>query len=281
MIPAATRPGAVRLQVADLARSVAFYETVLGLRVHMRRAGLAVLGADGGEAVVQLVERAGARRAPRSGLLGLFHVAYLLPERAALGRFLRHVTDLGVPTGSSDHLVSEAIYLSDPDGLGIEVYADRPRATWIHEGGELAMATEPLDVRALMKAAGEAPWAGAPAGTVVGHVHLHVGDIDQAASFYRDSLGLEPTVTGYPGALFLSAGGYHHHLGLNTWASSAPPAGPEDARLLDWELRLPTVADAGDAVARLELAGHTARREGTSWLVPDPWGTALRISAGA
>jgi catechol 2,3-dioxygenase len=278
MLPPATHPGAVRLQVADLARSLAFYEGVLGLRVHEQHAGAAVLGAAGGASIVELVERAGARRPPRAGLLGLFHVAYLLPDRAALGRFLRHVASLGIPTGMSDHLVSEAIYLSDPDGLGVEVYADRPRASWRFSGRQLVMATEPLDAHGLLAAAGDAPWAGAPPGTTVGHVHLHVGDLEEASAFYGDALGLEPTVWDYPGALFLSAGGYHHHLGLNTWASGSPPAGPDDARLLDWELVLPTPADALAASDRLAAAGHSVVREGAGWLADDPWGTRVRLT---
>lgn len=280
-LPAATRLGRVRLQVADLGRSLGFYEGVLGLRVLDRDAGRATLGAQGEERpLVELREKPGARPVPQHGRLGLYHVAYLLPDRAALGRFVRHLAGLGQRVGSADHLVSEALYLSDPDGLGVEVYADRPRERWRLDGRQIAMATDPLDVQALVAAAGEDAWAGAPAGASVGHVHLHVGDLDRAAAFYHAGLGLDKIVWGYPGALFLSAGGYHHHLGTNVWAAGAPPAGEDDARLLDWTLVLPDASDVEAATESLAAAGYRAddaHRPGTR-RVADPWGTALRLS---
>ncbi|HLT47003.1 MAG TPA: VOC family protein [Rubricoccaceae bacterium] len=274
-LPDATRLGRVRLQVADLARSLDFYEGVLSFRVLDRAGGTAALGADA--PLVELVEKPGVRPVPRRGLLGLFHVAYLLPERAALGRFVRHVAEAGVPVGMSDHLVSEAVYLTDPDGLGIEVYADRPRAAWRRDGRQIAMATNPLDVRSLIEAAGDAPWTGAPAGTVVGHVHLHVGDLGRAAGFYHAALGLDKVVWDYPGALFLSAGGYHHHLGLNTWATGAPPAGEDDAQLLEWTVVVPTAEDAEAAERSVEAAGYPVARDERGWRAEDPWGTPLRV----
>ena len=145
--------------------------------------------------------------------LGLYHFAILLPDRAALGRFLAHLASTGTHVGSADHLVSEALYLRDPDGLGIEVYRDRPRSEWRSVNGELAMAVDPLDTAGVLAAGKDEPWTGMPRGTVMGHVHLHVGDIDTASRFYHDALGLDRMVWSYPGALFLSAGGYHHHLG--------------------------------------------------------------------
>lgn len=277
-LPAQTRLGPVRLQVADLALALAFYGGVLGLRVLDRPGGRTVLGTADGEApLVELVERPGAGPVPRRGLLGLFHVAFLLPDRAALGRFVRHLTEAGVPVGMSDHLVSEALYLTDPDGLGIEVYADRPRDAWRQDGREIAMATIPLDARGLVQAAGDMPWTGAPAGTIVGHVHLHVGDLDRAAAFYHEALGFDKVVWSYPGALFLSAGGYHHHLGTNTWAAGAPPAGEGDARLLEWTLVVPRAEDAEAAARSVEAAGHPVVRDGGGWRAADPWGTPLRI----
>ena len=277
-LPATTRLGQVRLQVADLARSLAFYEGVLGLRVLGHPGDTVVLGTHGGDwPLVELVERPGARPVPRRGLLRLFHVAFLLPERASLGRFVRHLAEAGVQPGMSDHLVSEALYLTDPDGLGIEVYADRPRETWRYDGGQIAMATEPLDVRDLMLAVGDAPWTGIPAGTVVGHVHLHVGDLGRAAAFYHEALGFDKVVWSYPGALFLSAGGYHHHLGTNTWAPGAPPAGEDDARLVEWTLVVPRAEDAEAAARSLVATGYTVWRDARGRLAADPWGTLLRI----
>jgi catechol 2,3-dioxygenase len=277
-LPAATRLGRVRLQVADLARSVAFYETVLGFRVVGRGEGTASLGAQGDDTpLVELRERPGANPVPRHGRLGLYHFAILLPDRGALGRFVAHLARLGVRAGMSDHLVSEAVYLSDPDGLGIEVYADRPRSSWRHEGRQLAMTTAPLDVRDLVRAGGGEPWTGMPAGTVIGHVHLHVGDIDEAAAFYHEGLGFDKVVWSYPGALFLSAGGYHHHLGTNTWAARAPRARDDDARLLEWEVVVPDDATASAAAESLARAGHAVDRSSGGIVVRDPWGTALRV----
>ena len=193
---------------------------------------------------------------PRGGLLGLYHFAILLPDRAALGRFVTHLGSLGVHAGSADHAVSEAIYLSDPDGLGIEVYADRPRAAWRSDSTrQLFMTTAPLDVRGVMAAAGGAAWTGMPPGTTIGHVHLHVGDLGAAEAFYHRALGFDKVVWNYPGALFLSAGGYHHHLGTNTW-SAGPPADERHARLLSWDLVVPRRADAEAAARSLAAAGH-------------------------
>lgn len=281
-LPGATRLGPVRLQVADLGRSLAFYEGVLGFRPVRRGAGEAALAAhDGGDrALVELVERPGARPMTARGRLGLYHVAYLLPDRAALGRFVRHLAERGVRAGAGDHLVSEAFYLSDPDGLGVEVYADRPRAAWRRTGRELLMATDPVDVPGVVRAAGAEPWAGMPAGTRVGHVHLHVGDLPRAAAFYSDGLGFDRTVWRYPGALFLAAGGYHHHLGTNTWAGpGARPPAEDDARLLEWTVEVPAAADVDAAAAHLDDAGYPVARDGRDLVARDPWGTAVRVAA--
>lgn len=281
-LPAATRLGRVRLQVADLGRSLAFYEGVLGLRTIERGGGRAALGAhaDGAAPLVELHERAGARPVPRRGRLGLYHFAILLPDRLALGRFIAHLAAAGVRAGMSDHAVSEAVYLTDPDGLGIEVYADRPRAAWRANGRELHLTTEPLDAAGLVRAAGGAPWTGMPAGTTMGHVHLHVGDIEQGAAFYHAALGLDQMVWSYPGALFLAAGGYHHHLGTNTWAAGAAPAGEGDARLLSWDVVVPTPGDVRAVAASLSAAGHAVEDDADgAACARDPWGTAVRVVA--
>jgi len=280
-LPAATRVGLVRLQVSDLTRSIAYYEQVLGLRVLEQRTGETILGAEaGGVPLIELHERRGASPVRGRGHLGLFHYAILLPDRQALGHLLRHLASIDAEVGASDHLVSEALYLHDPDGLGIEVYADRPRSTWQHQGDELVMDTRPLDIEGVLAASGGASWAGMPAGTVMGHVHLRVGNLEGAATFYRDALGLESTVWSYPGALFLSAGGYHHHLGVNTWAGEdAPRAGDDDARLLEWEMVLPDREGVEEAANRLEAAGHAVKRSGDGLRADDPWGTTLLLRA--
>jgi catechol 2,3-dioxygenase len=281
-LPAATRIGVVRLQVSDLSRSIAYYERVLGFRTLSRQGGQATLGtASGDTAILELREKTGVRPMPRRGRLGLFHFAILLPDRPSLGRFVAHLADIGAQAGMSDHLVSEAIYLSDPDGLGIEVYADRPRSAWRYEGREIAMATLPLDADNLVAAGGGARWNGMPNGTTIGHVHLHVGDLDKGAAFYHDALGFDKVVWGYPGALFLSAGGYHHHLGTNTWAAGAQPATEDDARLIEWELILPDAASVAGAGASIERSGGSVERSPDgSMLARDPWGTAIRLVSG-
>jgi catechol 2,3-dioxygenase len=237
-----------------------------------------VLGAQNGVSLIEVRERRGASPVPRRGRLGLYHFAVLLPDRPSLARFVRHLGDIGERAGMSDHLVSEAIYLADPDGLGIEVYADRPREHWRRDGRQLAMATEPLALDDLLPTAGTEGWTGMPAGTRMGHVHLHVGDLRRAEAFYHAALGLDKVVWGYPGALFLSAGGYHHHLGVNTWATGAEPAGENEARLLEWEIVLPDQRDVEAALASLEASGAPVEREGAGGVARDPWGTALRLT---
>jgi len=278
-LPDATRLGAVRLQVADLARSLEYYTRVLGFRVVTRTDGAATLGTADGTPIVELHESPGARPVPRRGRLGLFHFAILLPDRAALGRFVSHLASIGAYAGMSDHLVSEAVYLTDPDGLGIEVYADRPRDRWRWQDRQLEMATLPLDVNDLVAAAEGQPWTGMPSGTAVGHVHLHVGDLDRAAALYHGALGLDKMVWNYPGALFMSAGGYHHHLGTNTWAAGASPAEATDARLLEWEIVLPDAASVAAAAASVEQAGYPVERGADGgFTTRDPWGTTVRVT---
>jgi catechol 2,3-dioxygenase len=274
-LPEETHVGRVRLQVADLSRSLEYYEGTLGFRTLVRSSDRAELGpADDDRVLVELDERPGARPAPRRGTIGLFHFAILLPDRAALGRFLRHALGQGAVSGIADHAVSEAIYLTDPDGLGIEVYADRPRAEWrAHADRQLHITTEPLNVDDVIAAGGDQPWTHVMAGTTMGHVHLHVGDLDRAAAFYHRGVGFDKTMWTYPGALFFSAGGYHHHLGTNTWSSGA--RAPDDqARLLSWDLE----TSDPDAVERsLAKAGYAASRLGDGWSVADPWGTVIEI----
>lgn len=276
-LPKETRLGRVSLQVANLARSIEFYEEVLGFRTVGGEGSSAVLAAQGDNTpIIELHEHPGAKSTPARSRLGLFHFAILLPDRRSLGRFVKHLGAIGARAGSSDHLVSEALYLQDPDNLGIEVYADRPRSTWMRVGRELMMATDPLDINSLVAAA-DAPWTGMPAGTTIGHVHLHVGDIGQASAFYSDTLGFDRMVWSYPGALFLSAGGYHHHLGTNTWAARAPSPAPDEAQLLEWTVRIPDDTIRTALAENLARAGHAAQVDETGLVIQDPWGTQSRF----
>lgn len=283
-LPDATHVGAVTLQVASLERSVQYYTQVLGMHVAHRAGATVQLTPHGDDRVlVVLHEQRGARPVDRRGRLGLYHFALLLPSRTDLGRFVAHLAAIGARAASGDHWVSEALYLTDPDGLGIEVYADRPRDAWRRSGRELLMATDPVDLRALVLAAGETRWAGMPEGTVMGHVHLHVGDLAVAQAFYSEALGFDRMVWRYPGALFLAAGGYHHHVGVNVWAGPGAEAPPEDeARLLSWSLELPTRADRDAVRSSLAAAGYpvetTAASDGaTTVTTRDPWGTTLVV----
>ena len=279
-LPDETYIASVRLQVADLDRSISYYEKVLGMSVLDRGEGRAELGsAQDKRALIKLVEKQSARQVPRRGLLGLYHFAVLLPDRAALGRFIAHLSEIGAYAGMSDHKVSEAVYLTDPDGLGIEVYADRPRDTWNLIDSQLEMSTKPLNVPDVVAAAAGKKWDGIPAGTRIGHVHFYVGDIDEAAKFYHAGLGMDKIVWNYPGALFMSAGGYHHHVGVNTWAAGASPATDDDAKLMEWNLVVPDVNAVQAAAASLAAAGYDVRAEGSSATADDSWGIRLHLTA--
>ena len=284
-LPNGTTLGPVDLQIADLTRSLRFYEAALGLRVLQREGPRAVLAArDGVIPLVELHERPGAREVPHRGRTGLYHFALLLPDRASLGRLVRHLGEIDARFGASDHLVSESLYLQDPDNLGIEIYVDRPRSAWQRIGRELMMATDPLDLSGLVGAADTAAWGGLPAGTVMGHVHLHVGDLALASAFFSEAVGFDRTLWHYPGALFLAADGYHHHLGTNTWAGSdATPPTEEDAQLLAWTIALPGPAAPRPSSENLVHARQPIDRAGAAGgllrVTRDPWGTRIRLDA--
>ncbi len=240
-LPDQTQIGVVALVVRDLERSLDFYSRSLGLEEIARSNGVARLGA-GARALLELrAEPQAPPRPPRT--TGLFHFAVLVPSRAELAASLSRLAATGIRlTGASDHLVSEALYLNDPDGIGIEIYRDRPREEWEHEGGELRMATLPLDLESILADLPSDFDAGQKlaAGTRIGHVHLNVADLGDSERFYVSELGFDVTVRSYPGALFVSAGGYHHHLGLNTWnGEGAPPPPPGAVGIDRFELAVP------------------------------------------
>jgi catechol 2,3-dioxygenase len=283
-IDPATGIGLLSLTVADLARSVAFYSEALGFTVLERDGRAATLGAAG-TPLLLLAERPGARPWPlnRDSYTGLYHFAILLPARADLGRWLRHWLGLGLPLpGQGDHLVSEALYLQDPDGNGIEVYRDRPRDEWTWVDGQVQMATDPIDLRGLLREAERAgaPWTGLPAGTRLGHVHLQVGDIARAAAFYHDVLGFD-IMARMPSALFVSAGGYHHHIGLNTWHSrGASPAPAGTAGLRFFTIDLPTQEARAAVVARIAGVGLPVLEQAGVVAVQDPWQNTILLQVG-
>ena len=278
-ISAVTAMGPVHLTVADLDRSLAYYRDAIGLDVREREAGRASLGA-GNEELLALVEEPGARPAPRH--TGLFHLALLVPERADLARWLAHAARERVPlAGMSDHYVSEAVYLGDPDGHGIEIYADRPREVW--EGRVMErMTTEPLDVNGLLAELDDpaiAPFDCLAAGTVMGHVHLQVASAEDAVVFYRDVLGFDVMAEFVPSAAFFGAGGYHHHVGANTWRSrGATPPPPGSAALRHATIVLPDPAGRDRVAARVADAGQEPEAVEGGILVRDPSGNALVLA---
>jgi Predicted ring-cleavage extradiol dioxygenase len=273
--------GPVRLEIADLHRSITYYRNVIGLRVLEQSGSRAALGpVDEEKVLVELNEVRGAREHPYNRRLGLYHFAILLPTRADLGRFVAHLAHIDASAGQADHFVSEAFYLRDPDGLGIEVYADRPRAEWPVIDGKLEMGLDPVDMESLLASAGETKWTGAPAGTIIGHVHLHVGDLAEGEKFFHRALGLDVTAS-LPLALFLSAGGYHHHLGTNGWAGKGPAPREGDARLLEWTIDLPRQSDVEAAANSVRDTGYAVAADGSEYLVSDPWNTRFRLRSAS
>jgi catechol 2,3-dioxygenase len=270
-----TTVGAVHLTVADLDRSERWYAHALGLDA-ARDDGVARLSVGGNELLV-LYEERGAQ--PVRGHTGLYHYALLVPQRSDLARWLAHVAQERIPlTGLSDHFVSEAIYLRDPDGHGIEIYRDRPRERWEHVGNTIRMGVEPLDVEDLLSASGGGT-ALVPAGTRMGHVHLHVADLGAAAAFYRDALGFDEMARLGDQALFLSAGGYHHHIGTNTWAGhGATPPPPGSAALRHATIVLPDAAERDRVAERAADAGAEPVELAGGILVRDPSENALLLA---
>lgn len=276
------RLGEVKLKVRNLEQQVQFYVETVGLKLLRQALGVAELGVGTGEVLLILEEDTQARLAPRRSRVGLYHFAILLPTRQALGITLQHLDDAGIHIGQADHLVSEALYISDPEGNGIEIYRDRPRAEWRKDAaGNYVMATEPIDWHGLLREAQGKEWAGLPDGTVMGHVHLHVNNLQAARVFYCDTVGFEPTadLAQQMGALFIAAGGYHHHLGLNIWAGTdAPKLEPDTAGLMYYTLLLPSEAELAALLSRAEAAGAAAVERDGSWYITDPFGIQLRAA---
>lgn len=278
ILPATTSVGTITLLTADLPRLQAFYTGLLGLDVLGKTAEEVTLGAHG----TPMLRLRGAVLPPASvSRPGLYHTAFLLPTRADLGRWLAHAAQVGLRIGSGDHLVSEAFYLSDPDGNGVEIYADRPSDTWTFQDGQVQMDTVAVNTGAVLSSAGlgpdtladTPPYAGAPAGTVVGHIHLKVGSAEQAAQFYRDTLGMD-LMADLGNAVFMSWGGYHHHVGLNEWhtrgqaAPQSPALGLDEVEFLSPDL----------VGLRSHLKDRTDVQDGGDHLsLRDPWGNRITV----
>lgn len=276
----AARMGAVTLAVSNLAKSVDFYRNIIGLtRLNEGSSNEAVMGVGKTPLLILQAIRGAVRQPDYS--TGLYHVAILVPSRPDLGRFLINLARTQYPVqGFGDHLVSEAIYLADPDGNGLEVYRDRPRDEWQWEGSKVKMATDPVDVEGIVAAVENpaAPFTGMHEGTTIGHMHLRIGDVPQAEAFYSGIIGFDVVAT-WHSALFVSAGGYHHHLGLNTWHSrNAPPAPANSVGLREYTIILPDSEALAQVVSRLESAGIVVAQQDNDVLVNDPWQNRIRLT---
>lgn len=270
--------GAVILAVRDLEETTAFYRNVIGLDLQGEQSGRVELGVDNNPLVI-LEHRPDGRQFPLSP--GLFHMAILVPSRQDLGHWLEHCTRQGHRlSGVGDHIVSEALYLSDPEGNGIEIYRDRPLQEWQYADGELVMDTLAVDLHSLLEEAYDKPFRGMPEGTKMGHVHLQVNDLQQARRFYRDVVGFD-VMTGMPSASFLSAGGYHHHLGMNTWRSRGVEARPEDALgLIAYQVVLPDEEALKTHLSAMENRGaEIETQNGTAYLIDPSGNKILFVSA--
>ena len=270
----------MHLQVPKLERSIRFYTDIIGLQISNRGNGSVELGVGDGQPLLHLTERPDARRV--QGTAGLYHFAILVPSRWDLGRSLHRIAETHTPvTGFADHLVSEALYLPDVDGNGIEIYRDRARAEWQFQDGSLRMATDPLDVEGVLAEVGDKPpeWTGLAPGTSMGHMHLHVGDIAEAEAFYCGVLGFDLMIRLVGSAGFVSAGGYHHHLGFNIWAGQGVSAAPKDAIGLRWyEVVLPDATALDAVVARLDAADYTREDVASGTMVHDPSGNRVLLT---
>ncbi|WP_106495304.1 VOC family protein [Lentibacillus sp. Marseille-P4043] len=271
----ATYVGEVSINVTDLERSLTFYKTIVGFKVLEQTEQRAVLTADG-KTPLLILERP-ADVVPKVGrTAGLYHFAILLPTRADLSAFLRHIIQMRVQLGAADHLVSEALYFSDPDGNGIEVYHDRPSSEWSWENGEVSMATEQLDGDSILAESAQ-EWNGLPEQTVMGHIHLHVSDLQKTEEFYINGLGFT-VVTTYPGALFTSTGDYHHHIGLNVWNGVGAPMPTKNSVGLNYfTLVFPNEKSRTSAVERLRQIGANVTNEQDYYVTEDPSGNVIRM----
>lgn len=272
--------GRVALVVSNLERSKDFYTRIIGLALINQTGQIAELGA-GNKILLELHEKPGA--SPMRRATGLYHFALLLPSRHDLAVTLRHLLQVDAPiSGYADHAVSEAIYLTDPEGHGIEIYRDRPREEWRYPNGQLRMTVDPIDFEGIMSELERQPadWSGLAAETMMGHIHLQVANIHDSENFYINLLGFDLVTRYGVGASFLSANGYHHHFGMNTWAGvGLPPASADAARLLWYEIVMPDAAVVAAIAGKLSAIGHHFEQEGMSLRASDPSGIAFVIRA--
>lgn len=267
----------VNIKVKDLDYALTFYQNIMGFKVLKKTDRKAVLTTDGKTPLVTL-EQPENVIPKEERMSGLYHFAILLPSRADLSVFLRHFLGTGYPLGAADHYVSEALYITDPDGNGIEVYRDRPSSEWTWKNGLVDMATVELDGNSIL-AESDAEWTDLPPGTIMGHIHLHVGDLQKAEEYYTKGLGFN-IVSHYPQAVFLSTGGYHHHIAINTWQGVGAAIPPKNSVGLNWyTLVFPDDAVRESAIERLKQLGASVEKEADYYVTSDPSGNQIRLES--
>ncbi|WP_438317404.1 VOC family protein [Sporosarcina sp. FA9] len=267
--------GEVNINVLNLDSALEFYQKVIGFQVLEQTSRKVILTADGKTGLLTLEQPADVLP-KEQGKSGLFHFALLLPTRADLADFFRHLDKTGYQFGASDHLVSEALYITDPDGNGIEVYIDRPPAEWTWSNDEVKMVSDPINVESLLTVSG-AEWDGLPADTIMGHIHLHVSDLQKAEEFYSKGLGFT-VVSHYPQAIFTSTGGYHHHIALNTWQGVGAPTPKKNSVGLNWyTLVFPNEEARAKVIEQLKNLGVSVVSENEFFVTEDPSGNKIQL----
>ncbi|MFN7251542.1 MAG: VOC family protein [Anaerobacillus sp.] len=269
----------VNLKVQNIERSIIFYKEVIGFKVLEQSERTAKLTADGKSVLLSIEQPDDV--VPRQGrTTGLYHFALLLPTRSDLAKIVLHFEKIGVQLGSSDHLVSEALYLSDPDGNGIEIYVDRDPSEWNWNNGEVEMTVDPLNFSDLLSYGKLQSWKGLPAETVIGHIHLHVSELKRTEEFYIKGLGFEVVNRFGTQALFISDGKYHHHIGLNTWNGvGAPTPPPNSVGLQLFTLMLSSEEKKNKIIAQLKAVGASVTEENGSIVTTDPSGNRIRLNS--
>jgi catechol 2,3-dioxygenase len=266
----------VELKVVDLQRSLEFYENIIGFKVLEQHPDKILLTADGKNALLSIEQPSGIMPTQQK-TTGLYHFALLLPTRADLGAVLRHFAESNIRIGAGDHLVSEALYLNDPDGNGIEIYSDRPDSDWKWENEYVEMATLQINAQSILAEGAKTEWNGLPQGTVMGHIHLHVSELDATKKFYN-ALGFDVMTPNYPGALFMGSGKYHHHIGLNTWAGVGAPPTPENVvGLKTFSVVFPTNEELQAAITNLIEIGSDIVEENGVFVVQDPSQNKIKL----
>jgi catechol 2,3-dioxygenase len=268
----------VNLSVGDLQRSLKFYQDIIGFQILSQTPSRAELTANGKTALLSIEQPDMVMpKLPRT--TGLYHYALLLPNRSELGKVLTHLLQVGYPLqGGSDHLVSEALYLADPDGNGIEIYVDRPASTWEWNNGEVLMTTEPMDAEGILAEGKGDSWTQLPPDTLMGHIHLHVAEFEKIKEFYCDGLGFEIVCRYGSQALFISTGGYHHHIGLNTWNGVGAPKPPVNSvGLIQYSIVFPSEEERSNARERLVQLGYQVESVEGDFKAEDPSGNSVRL----